>query len=245
MFHAVDENNNDDVSPLCVANVDPSTSTTAASRIMDSGVLVVEFQMPTTFFAGGVSSTASPDQLKAFVGQVKRFHYAVDFLLEHDFKKTLRIVKATPSMIWVVSNAVVLGNSNSSSSSASSDVSLIEAGLDILRHLCPQHGLIGRALIDSGPFVGILLGTSSMSFEFTGPVMERARALLEAAAWGGLFVTHRLIRYCGGTADLRMSAATATMEVKTPRGLIGKISGNFEPWRVARAPKILVAAVVV
>ncbi|CUI14334.1 Hypothetical protein, putative, partial [Bodo saltans] len=90
---------------------------------------------------------------------------------------------------------------------------------------------------DSGPLIGVLLGTSSISFEFTGPVIERSRGLLRAAPWGACFATRRLLRYCGVDSD-------AAMTLVTPSGLRGCTTGQWESWRVRGQPKVSVAALI-
>jgi hypothetical protein len=81
----------------------------------------------------------------------------------------------------------------------------------------------------------VLLGSSSISFEFTGPVVERVRGLLRAAPWGACFVTRRLLRYSGVDSDSRL-------ELGSPSGLRGCTTGRWETWRVRGQPKVAVAA---
>lgn len=221
----------DDASPLRDENVDPSTSTTTASRIMDTGVLLIEFA------AAVDSPLVTAEHLKASVAKAKHFIASVDHLLEAEYRRALRIVKATPTSLLILSDVSVVGRSAAPKNRNASDLPLLELGLDVVRTLCPQHGLVGRSVVDSGPLVGVLLGSSSISFEFTGPVVERVRALLHVAPWGACFVTRRLLRYCGVDSD-------STICVTTSSGLTGRTSGSWEPWRVKGLPKVSVATVV-
>ncbi|CUI14235.1 membrane-associated protein, putative [Bodo saltans] len=223
-------------SPLCIDNIDPSTSTTRASRVMDRGVLLLEFvPLSSQDDLAGPKVLQTTSALRAGVVASKAFLASVAGLLESQFKRKLRIVKATPTTLLVLTDVCVLGRS--AASEAGSDLALLELGLDVVRVVCPRHGLVGRAVADSGPMIGVLLGTSSISFEFTGPVIERSRGLLRAAPWGACFATRRLLRYCGVDSD-------AAMPLVTPCGLRGRTTGQWESWRVRGQPKVSVAPLI-
>jgi hypothetical protein len=198
--------------------------------VMDTGVLLIEFTP-----ASLPPRVVSKEELKVLVARSKSFVARVDAVLETDFKRALRIVKATPTTLLILSDAAVTGIRHTSAKD-SSDVLLIQLAVDVVRRLCPDYGMIGRAVADSGPIVGVLLGTSSISFEFTGPVTARVRSLVQAAPWGGCFVTHRLLRYSG-------VLPSACPFIKTPSGIHADIVSNGEYWRVRGMPKVSVAVV--
>ncbi|CUG90497.1 Hypothetical protein, putative [Bodo saltans] len=152
--------------------------------------------------------------------------------MSYEFDRSLRIVKATPIALMILSDAAVTGTSSAKNAT---NMPLVQLGLQVVRVLCPKHRMAGRAVVDSGPMVGVLLGTSSISFEFTGPVVARVRGLVQAAPWGGCFVTKRVIRYCGLVPE-------ATVTVKGP-SVDGEISGRWEQWRVRGFPTVSVAIV--
>ncbi|CUI14335.1 Hypothetical protein, putative, partial [Bodo saltans] len=103
--------------------------------------------------------------LRASVAKAKHFIASVDHLLEAEYRRALRIV---PTSLLILSDVSVVGRSAAPKNRNASDLPLLELGLDVERTLCPQDGLVGRSVVDSGPLV--LLGSSSISFEFTGPV---------------------------------------------------------------------------
>jgi hypothetical protein len=120
------------------------------------------------------------------------------------------------------------------------DMPLVALGIDVLWRLCPEHRMTGRVVADSGLMIGALLGTSSVSFEFCGPVVERVKGLVSAAPWGHAFVTQRLLRYSG-----QLGSSAAPVRVATPTGLTGEVGGDeWLPWRVGRMPLVLVTPVV-
>jgi hypothetical protein len=138
------------VSPLCVGNVDPSASTTTASRVMDAGVLLVEFApLDAAEAAADAAPSASVAALKAATAVSKDFLSSVATFVELEHNGRLRIVKATPTMLLVLSDAAVSGRR--ASSKGATDIPLVELGLEVIRSLCPQHGMVGRAVADSGP----------------------------------------------------------------------------------------------
>ncbi|CUI14645.1 membrane-associated protein, putative [Bodo saltans] len=207
-------------SPLLLANVDPSTSTTISSRAIDGPVLVVDLKQLSE------GPAASLKDLKHSVTRAKRLIEGVEALIQSQFKKSMRIVKATPTSLLILPGASVVGQD----SSAATDMTMIELGMEIVWKLCPQYHIVGRAVVDSGVMMGVLLGTSSMSFEFTGPVIERAKCLVDAAVWGNVLVSQRVLRYSGVPTDCVASVRTAS-------GLMGEFeAGGWMPWRVDRFP---------
>jgi hypothetical protein len=219
-------------SPLRKDNVDPSTSTTTASRAMDSAVLLIHF----TPIAANVVSTKGLQQSATLS---KAFIEAAEHVVVTLFCKSLRIVHATPSSMMILSNASVVGHDGAAAVASRSpqEISLIELAMEIVWRLCPTHHMTARAVIDSGLMVGVLLGSSSMSFEFTGPAMERARHLVHAAPWGHVFVTQRVLRYCG-------LSTSSSITIRTTGGLAGVVGHSWQPWRVRSSAKVFVSPVV-
>jgi hypothetical protein len=210
-------------SPLLLANVDPSTSTTIASRATDSAVLLVDFVSPSR-------DVVTTEELRDSVLKVKAFVEAVDAIIATHFCGTLRIAKATPSSILILSNASVVGKDLSGAAPltrSSAEIPLLELSSDVVWRISHEYQMVSRAVIDSGMMVGVLLGTSSMSFEFTGPVIKRTQSLVRASPWGHVFVTQRVLRYCGVPTSTTLTISTAT-------GLHGVIEGDcWLPWRVS------------
>jgi hypothetical protein len=219
-------------SPLREENVDPSTSTTIASRAMDSAVLIINFT-PTA------SNVVSTKGLQQSATLSKAFIEAVEHVILTLFCKSLRIVHATPSSMMILSNASVVGHESVAALSSRSlqEIFLIELAMEVVWRLCPTHHMTARAVIDSGLMVGVLLGSSSMSFEFTGPALERARHLVHAAPWGHVFVTQRVLRYCG-------LSTSSSITIRTTGGLAGVVGHSWQPWRVRSCAKVFVSPVV-
>jgi hypothetical protein len=224
-------------SPLEVDGVDPSMSTATASRVIDSGVLLIEFSPSIR----DDQTVLTSEQLTVFVSRAKRLIATVDAVLASgDYNGSLRIVKATPTTLLILSDSAVAGRSPQAASGkggTDDDVLLLQLALHVVHEICPDHQMVGRAVADSGQIVGVLLGTSSISFEFTGPVVSRARCLLEAAPWDACFVTKRLIRYSGRATDARTL-------IQTSAGTHGEVQGTWDEWRVRGLPKVLIAPVV-
>ncbi|CUG02961.1 GPI-anchored surface protein, putative [Bodo saltans] len=220
-------------SPLIVDNVDPSTSTTIASRAIDSPLLVVEFQT--------VVPSSTTLELKHSVTTAKAFVEAIESLISLQFFKLFRVVKATSTSLLILPSASVVGQGNGSADTkdkTTTEIHLVQLGVEIVWKLCPQHHIIGRAVVDSGVMMGVLLGTSSMSFEFTGPVIERAKCLVDAAVWGHVFVSKRVLRYCG-------ISTKHSLDVVTAGGLVGELDlEGWMPWRVGAFPLIAMNVVI-
>ena len=118
-------------------------------------------------------------------------------LLQHPlFLNQLLLVKATSDTVFIAMDSQITDETSQE------DVRLL------LEFVCRAHselqgveGLQHRVVVSSGPVVGCVLGSRSVSFEYYGAAVCVASRLLEEVPWGSVAATSALLRSAVGCLD--------------------------------------------